>query len=525
MLRRIIQNKKTLDTICSRSIKSSAVLQEEHKVNQKYTYTYDNKKEPDGYWTSPVEPEDAYDRAFRVLGKQFRTIRNNVFFWKRPYRSPWKELEADSVSFPSHIDVLIIGGGIMGCSAAYWLKKVGGDNWSVVVVDRKPMNLSRPMLISSNNLRQQFGLIENIEMSQFAADFFKNINYHLRVRGQPRIDIGYRPHGNLFLTRNEEEAEALEKSVQIMNNAGTKVALLSQDVLKKRFPWLNTDGIVLGTLGLELEGSFDPWALLNAYKTKALDLGVEFVTAELKGFIISSTDNEFISSPSTSTINLNLNLNHASVQTVSGERKVIQFAMCVIAAGHESSDVAKLMKIGNTTGIRSVPLPIQKRKRFLYGFEASNGPGLNTPMVMDTSGCYFKRETLSNHYTAGRVLQDEDEESYDENPEPNDDFFYNKIHPTLAHRVPAFKDIKLKQSWASFYDYNTFDGNGIVGVHPYYNHIFFATGFGEHAPQMSPAVGRSLCEVMKNGAFTSINLNRLCFDRFITQEYMTAAVL
>ena len=57
--------------------------------------------------------------------------------------------------------------------------------------------------------------------------------------------------------------------------------LLTAKRLKYKFPWLNTDGIALGSYGYENEGWFDPWSLLCALKIKAMDLGVDYVHGEV----------------------------------------------------------------------------------------------------------------------------------------------------------------------------------------------------------------------------------------------------
>ncbi len=62
---------------------------------------------------------------------------------------------------------------------------------------------------------------------------------------------------------------------------GAKVELLSPAKLKRRFPWLNTDGVALASYGFENEGWFDPWALLAAFRIKAMDLGVDFIPGEV----------------------------------------------------------------------------------------------------------------------------------------------------------------------------------------------------------------------------------------------------
>merc|ERR1719479_542087 len=65
---------------------------------------------------------------------------------------------------------------------------------------------------------------------------------------------------------------------------GAKVELLSAKQLKRKFPWLNTEGIAMGSYGYENEGWFDPWALLTALKQKCHELGVHFLEGEVYNF-------------------------------------------------------------------------------------------------------------------------------------------------------------------------------------------------------------------------------------------------
>lgn len=86
----------------------------------------------------------------RVMGKEVRDIKQQFFFWKEPTPPDWDEWEIDSTGFPTHFDVLIIGGGIMGMCAAYWMKKEGGNGFQVVVVEDKPMVLQKLLLTSAD---------------------------------------------------------------------------------------------------------------------------------------------------------------------------------------------------------------------------------------------------------------------------------------------------------------------------------------------------------------------------------------
>lgn len=143
-------------------------------------------------------------------------------------------------------------------------------------------------------LRQQFSLEENIQMSLYGAEFLRNINHHLGIPGEAPIDVSFHPYGYLILA-SEKGAETMVQNSKLQNSLGAKNVVLTVEKLKRTFPWLNTDGIAVGCLGLEKEGWFDPWSLLCAFKKKAIDLGVQYINAEVKAFqykeLVESFDN------------------------------------------------------------------------------------------------------------------------------------------------------------------------------------------------------------------------------------------
>lgn len=126
-------------------------------------------------------------------------------------------------------------------------------------------------------------------------------------------------------------------------------------------------------------------------------------------------------------------------------------------------------------------------------------------------------------------MQEEDSKIDHSNLNVDHDFFNEQVWPVLAQRIPAFEGLKvelihlspvittisqkhlqIKNSWAGYYDYNTFDQNAIIGPHLFYENFFQCAGFSGHGIQHALAAGRGVMEKFLDGAYTSVNLR--CFD-------------
>ncbi|XP_031729922.1 FAD-dependent oxidoreductase domain-containing protein 1 [Anarrhichthys ocellatus] len=361
-------------------------------------------------------------------------------------------------------------------------------------------------VLSAGGIRQQFSLPENIHLSLASADFMRNINEHLGVLNEDPVDLQFNQSGYLFLA-SEEVAHIMEENYSTQRNAGAKVSLLSPTQLKEKFPWMNTDGVVLASHGLENEGWFDPWTLLNAFRRKALSMGVIQCCGEV-------TDLKYTTSRILSADGDEMDLRRIGSVKVqmpnSLEYQPVECAIVVNAAGASSARLPEML---------GIPLPVEPRKRYVYVVHCPDGPGLDTPFLVDYSGVYFRREGLGGNYITG-MSPEEGEEPDTSNLEVDHQFFEDKVWPRLASRVPAFEKLKVTSAWAGFYDYNTLDQNGIIGMHPLINNMYFATGFSGHGLQHSPAVGRSVAELILDGDFTTLNLSGLGFRRVLAQEPM-----
>lgn len=418
-------------------------------------------------------------RTMKILGNDMKKIKNFILPKKDAPEDVDNYLERyRREDFQSHCDVLIIGGGGVGSSIAYWLKKRARTGLNVVVVEKDPTYQQASTCLSVGGLRQQFSIVENIQMSLYGADFMRNIKEHLG----DDVAVNFTPYGYLMLA-SEQGAEQLMENSRLQNTLGARNEILTAAKLKERFPWINTEGIALGCHGLEKEGWFDPWALLSGFKKRAIEYGAHYTEAELVGFEFSKQQDILVEGVNPGEYE---GLEKAYLKMKNGEIRDVKFSIVIIATGAQSGKVAKLARIGTGKGMLSIPLPVEPRKRFVYVFQCQNdsGPGINTPLTIDPTGTYFRRDGLGGNYLGGKSPLPSEEPPVD-NLDVDYNYFDSNVWPNLAKLVPDFEAVKVKSAWAGFYEYNTFDENGIIGPHPYYNNLYIATGFSGHGKKLT----------------------------------------
>jgi FAD-dependent oxidoreductase domain-containing protein 1 len=154
-------------------------------------------------------------------------------------------------------------------------------------------------------------------------------------------------------------------------------------------------------------------------------------------------------------------------------------------------------------------LPVEARRRSVFVFEPQT-PISRCPLVIDTSGAWFRPE--GGGFIAG-IAPPRDDDVADLPLEIDRREFETRLWPALATRVPAFDAVRVTNSWAGYYEVNTFDHNAIIGPHPEVANLFFANGFSGHGIQQAPAVGRAIAELVVRGRFLTLDLSIFAFDR------------
>lgn len=355
-------------------------------------------------------------------------------------------------------DIIIVGGGVMGSSVAYYLMQ-HDNSLKVTVIEPDPTYAKASTTLSVGNARTQFSLRENILISQYTFEILKRFEDIMATdRHQP--NIAYRREGNLFLANNASRSLA-EKSFDLQLSLGCQVEWLSPEKIKEQYPLFEPKEMIGGSFG-PMDGHFDPYAFLMGYKRKAGSLGAAYV----KNSVV-----EVLTSDTTVT----------GVRLASGESL---FSECVVnCAGAWAADVAR------TAGIQ---LPIAPVKRQVFVLDTTVKSKKPLPLTVLPSGLYFRSETGGLILLGKSMI--EDPVGFDFSWD--DKRFMEILWPELAEFVPAFDQLKLMRGWAGLYAVNTLDGNAILGQWPALKGFYLANGFSGHGLQQAPAVGRYLSELI-----------------------------
>jgi len=390
------------------------------------------------------------------------------------------------VSERGRADVLVIGGAIIGSAVATFLAARPDFDGRIVVVERDPTYRTSSTTLSAASIRLQFSTPLNIEISRFGLEVVRHPERFLAVDGEvPEVD--FVENGYLFLATDAGLA-TLEHNHAVQRALDVPVALLTPAELRQRFPWIDADDLAGASLGLADEGWFDAYALLQGFRRRARSLGVKELVGEVIGVELEGD-------------------RAAAVRLADGSR--IETDWVVNAAGPWAAEVAAMAGIA---------LPVRPRKRFVYHVEAPISLGA-APLTIDPSGVYFRPEGPT--YLTGYSPQGDD-------PDPDTldlivdrSRFESHVWPALAHRVPAFDQLRLLDAWAGLYEVNTLDHNAIVGPHPRVRNLLFANGFSGHGLQQAPAVGRGLAEWIAAGRYESLDLSPLGYERIERGEPIT----
>lgn len=375
-------------------------------------------------------------------------------------------------------DIIIVGGGVMGSASAYYL--MSADSLKVAVIERDPLYAKASTPLSIGNVRTQFNLKENVEISQYAYSFLEKFEETMTVN-DVRPHIGWHREGNLFLVEAKNR-DAAKDQMTMQQHLGCNVEWWTEEKLAQRLPQCKLENFVGGTYGPD-EGTMDPHAVLMGFKAKAKSLGAEYITDEV---VAISADKGAVT----------------GVALASG--KALSAKIVLNCAGAWAGEIAK------TAGVE---IPVVPVKRQVFAVDPQIKQESLPRLTVLPSGLYIARETGGMLFVSKTMA--EDPVGFDFTWD--DKRFMEIVWPELAEFIPELETLKLIRGWAGLYAVNTLDANAILGEWPELKGFYLANGFSGHGFQQAAAVGRHMSELI-TATETSMDLSVFGTQRILENK-------
>ena len=366
---------------------------------------------------------------------------------------------------------MIVGGGIVGTSAAYHLASAGLPR--VVLLERASTVGTGATGACAGGFRFQFSSRINIALSLASVPMI------LGFSSEHGLPLDLAQDGYLFLLRTPSEWEAFKSSAELQRSMGVDSEVLTPEEAAAIAPGISLDGVIGATFCAQ-DGIADPSGLTQGYATAARRAGAE-IRLGTEVISVTETDGRV-----------------TGVETTAGH---VSSPVVVNAAGPWAGLLA------STAG---VSIPLEPIPRMVVTTGSFQGVPVRRTLVIDAGTTfYFHREGAGVLMGMG---------GRDERPsfstEVDDRFITEEILPTALRVFPPLEAAGIASTWAGLYEM-TPDRHPIVGESPV-SGFFLANGFSGHGFQHAPVVGKLLSELIVEGRARTVDISALSFQRFET---------
>ncbi len=366
-------------------------------------------------------------------------------------------------------EVVVVGGGIIGCSTAYYLAKRGV---SVIVLEGSDHIGNGGSSRNGGGVRQSGRDPRELPLVMYG------IKYHWPTLSEElEVDCEYHQDGNLRLGKTEAHRKILEGLTERAVRVGLDVRMIDGDEVRRINPYLS--GEVICASWCPTDGHANPLTTTLGYYKVARKLGVRFISGEKV---------------------VELKKIKGKLRRVITENHVYEGETVVLAAGYASR------KIAATVGI---DIPMQPAMLEALVTEAQ--PHMFDQMLGTAEADFYGHQTKHGSFVFGGssglegFTKDNGMQSC-----------YSKTAPCICRGIiryfPVLAEAKIVRTWAGWMD-KAADGVPVLGKVGEVPGLVLACGFTGHGFGISPAVGSQLAELIVDGA-TTVDLSQLRYDRF-----------
>ncbi len=371
-----------------------------------------------------------------------------------------------SSQLPATAEIVIVGGGAMGCSLAYYLAARGITS---VLLERTSLG-SGSTGRCAGGVRQQFSTEVNVRLGRRSIEILATLHEELG------FDPLYRPIGYLLLATSEARAETLKSQALLQQRLGIDTQLLDCPAVTLLVPGIETRDVVAATF-CGSDGLAGPSEVTLGYAAAARRLGAR---------IFEDADVTEIQS------------HHGKVIAVEATVGTVATETVVICAGPQARSVGRLA---------GVQLPGDPVRRHIWLTSSFARQPENTPMTVDLeSTFYFHPEGDGLMIGMGDPADAVGEYlTVDWATLP-------RLVEEGSRRLPALAQASVVTGWAGLYEM-TPDKQPLVGPAIGLDGLWLACGFSGHGFMMAPSVGESLARLIA-GDPPVVDLSAFSMSRF-----------
>lgn len=367
-------------------------------------------------------------------------------------------------------DIVIIGGGISGCSIAYNLAKKGVKN---IVVLEKSYICSGSTGRCGAGVRMQWGTEMNCKIAKKSIEFYEHANEILEYDR----DVDFKQSGYLLIADTDKEIEQFEKNIEIQHQYNIPSRMLNLDEAREIVPYLNTS-ILKGAAYCEKDGFLNPFHTTDAFYRAAKKLGVEFNTFTEVTNIIVKSDKV-----------VGVVTNNGNIAT-----------NCVVNATNGwSKEISEMV---------GIDIPVYSERHQILATEPVEP--MQGPMVMSFGLNLYVQQSPEGSFIMGRG----------DSNEPRDLRmtsswkFIEEMAKTIDLILPPISKLRVVRQWAGLYNM-TPDKQPIYEKSKDVEGFYMAVGFSGHGFMFGPITGIVMSEMILGEEHT-IDVSMLNLNRFKT---------
>nr|WP_315427044.1 FAD-binding oxidoreductase [uncultured Albidiferax sp.] len=371
-------------------------------------------------------------------------------------------------------DVLVLGGGLMGTSTAFFLRQHGK---SVTLLERELVG-RQASGTNFGNVRRQGRELHQMPLANRARAVWGRIK---ELLGE---DVEFVPYGHLRVCYTEKQAAVIEKHAHDVKPLGLDLELFSAEQLKKRWG-IFAPGVVAGSLSPH-DGHANPRLAGPAFARAAQRAGANIIEhAEVVQ--VERDGNGFVA------------------LTADGRR--FRAPQMLVACGAWSNRMAE--QFGERVPMEARGPQMGVTEPLPYAI----GPSIGLSSPIETEGLYFRQIARGNIVFGGGLKGPAHADLIRAYVKPDNVLRQMR---ELRRFVPAFEHVQLIRVWSGIEGYTT-DWQPVMGPSAKVPGLHYAFGFNGEGFAISPGVGETMAELMATGS-TSIPLAPYWIGRFAAQQ-------